>query len=218
MCMNGVLGSVCVVAGLLGSSGSAFHSCSTRACPRGVPPPLPSPPCPRSHVAVHPSLPYVLTCSDDMTIKLWDWDKGWACTQVFEGHSHYVMQVVFNPKVLRGGTAGVGYCGGTAGCVIGGGACRRRACRRRGCWLLPHSGPLGASCAAAAACQLRALSRLRPANNTCCCTSAPTPAPRPRRTPTPLRLRLWTARSRCGRWAAPPPTSRWRGTRRASTR
>jgi WD40 repeat protein len=42
---------------------------------------------------VHPTLPYVLTSSDDMLIKLWDWDKGWACCQVFEGHSHYVMQV-----------------------------------------------------------------------------------------------------------------------------
>lgn len=49
-------------------------------------------------VAVHPSLPYVLSSSDDMLIKLWDWDKGWLCTQIFEGHSHYVMQVGFNPK------------------------------------------------------------------------------------------------------------------------
>ena len=50
------------------------------------------------HVAVHPTLPLVLTCSDDMTIKLWDWDRGWVCTQLFEGHSHYVMHVAFNPK------------------------------------------------------------------------------------------------------------------------
>ncbi|GJM98076.1 hypothetical protein PR202_ga15051 [Eleusine coracana subsp. coracana] len=49
-------------------------------------------------VAVHPTLPYVLSASDDMLIKLWDWDKGWMCTQIFEGHSHYVMQVTFNPK------------------------------------------------------------------------------------------------------------------------
>ena len=49
-------------------------------------------------VAVHPTLPYLLTSSDDMLVKLWDWDKGWACTQIFEGHSHYVMQVAFNPK------------------------------------------------------------------------------------------------------------------------
>ena len=24
--------------------------------------------------------------------------QGWSCTQVFEGHSHYVMQVALNPK------------------------------------------------------------------------------------------------------------------------
>ncbi|EEE56543.1 coatomer subunit beta'-2 isoform X1 [Oryza sativa Japonica Group] len=49
-------------------------------------------------VAVHPTQPFVLSSSDDMLIKLWDWDKGWMCTQIFEGHSHYVMQVTFNPK------------------------------------------------------------------------------------------------------------------------
>ncbi|XP_078170306.1 coatomer subunit beta'-1 isoform X1 [Carex rostrata] len=49
-------------------------------------------------VAVHPTLPYVLSSSDDMLIKLWDWEKGFVCTQIFEGHSHYVMQVTFNPK------------------------------------------------------------------------------------------------------------------------
>ncbi|KMZ56206.1 Coatomer subunit beta'-1 [Zostera marina] len=49
-------------------------------------------------VAVHPTLPYVLSASDDMLIKLWDWEKDWMCTQIFEGHSHYVMQVTFNPK------------------------------------------------------------------------------------------------------------------------
>ena len=50
------------------------------------------------HVAVHPTLPLVISCSDDMTIKLWDWDKDWMCTQLFEGHGHYVMHVAFNPK------------------------------------------------------------------------------------------------------------------------
>jgi len=35
---------------------------------------------------------------DDMTIKLWDWEKKWTCTQVFEGHLHYVMQIRINPK------------------------------------------------------------------------------------------------------------------------
>jgi coatomer subunit beta' len=33
-------------------------------------------------VAVHPSHPYVLSSSDDMTIKLWDWDKSWKNIQV----------------------------------------------------------------------------------------------------------------------------------------
>lgn len=47
---------------------------------------------------VHPTQPYLLTSSDDMSIKLWDWDQKWTCIQVFEGHTHYVMQIVINPK------------------------------------------------------------------------------------------------------------------------
>lgn len=31
-------------------------------------------------------------------IKLWNWEKNWACEHVYEGHSHYVMMVRFNPK------------------------------------------------------------------------------------------------------------------------
>lgn len=50
------------------------------------------------NLAVHPTQPYLLSASDDMTIKLWDWEKGWKCTQMYEGHSHYVMMVCFNPK------------------------------------------------------------------------------------------------------------------------
>ena len=49
-------------------------------------------------IAIHPTQPYILTSSDDMTIKLWDWENSWKNIQTFEGHSHYVMQVVFNPK------------------------------------------------------------------------------------------------------------------------
>ena len=54
-----------------------------------------------------------------MTIKLWDWEKGWKRLQVnslaskyktrsfglisyimktFEGHTHYIMNIAFNPK------------------------------------------------------------------------------------------------------------------------
>lgn len=49
-------------------------------------------------VAVHPTRSVFLTASDDMLIKLWDWEKNWSCSMVYEGHAHYVMQVVFNPK------------------------------------------------------------------------------------------------------------------------
>ena len=31
---------------------------------------------------VHPTQPYVLSASDDMSIKLWDWERQWDCTQV----------------------------------------------------------------------------------------------------------------------------------------
>lgn len=49
-------------------------------------------------LAVHPTQPIVLSCGDDMLIKMWDWDKKWQCVQTFEGHTHYVMQLMFNPK------------------------------------------------------------------------------------------------------------------------
>eukprot|EP00171_Calliarthron_tuberculosum_P010492 IDg10492t1 len=49
-------------------------------------------------ITVHPTLPIVVSCSDDMLVKAWDWEKDWDCSMIFEGHSHYVMQVKFNPK------------------------------------------------------------------------------------------------------------------------
>jgi coatomer subunit beta' len=33
-------------------------------------------------LAVHPTQPLLLSGSDDMTIRLWDWEKGWKCAQV----------------------------------------------------------------------------------------------------------------------------------------
>ncbi len=51
------------------------------------------------YIDIHPTLPLVLSSSDDMTVKLWDWEKDWECVQVFDGyHAHYVMMVKFNPK------------------------------------------------------------------------------------------------------------------------
>lgn len=49
-------------------------------------------------IVVHPTLPFVLTASDDMTIKCWNWDNGWALMQTYEDHSHYVMGLAINPK------------------------------------------------------------------------------------------------------------------------
>ncbi|KAL5105903.1 Coatomer subunit beta [Taenia crassiceps] len=49
-------------------------------------------------IVVHPTQPLILTCSDDVMIRLWDWEKNWKCVQIFSGHSHYVMQLVINPK------------------------------------------------------------------------------------------------------------------------
>ncbi|KAN0060893.1 Coatomer subunit beta' [Thecaphora frezii] len=49
-------------------------------------------------LAVHPTGSFVLTGSDDMTIRLWDWEKNWRLVQTFEGHTHYIMNLCFNPK------------------------------------------------------------------------------------------------------------------------
>ncbi|KAJ1614335.1 coatomer complex beta [Cryptosporidium canis] len=50
------------------------------------------------HMMVHSKLPLLLTCSDDMTIKVWDWDRDWVKAQTFQGSSHYVMMIQWNPK------------------------------------------------------------------------------------------------------------------------
>lgn len=42
------------------------------------------------HLAVHGTQSLILSASDDMTIKLWDWDRNFELSQVFEGHAHYV--------------------------------------------------------------------------------------------------------------------------------
>lgn len=49
-------------------------------------------------LAAHNVQPLLLSSSDDMTIKLWNWEQNWACTHTFEAHTHYVMCVLFNPK------------------------------------------------------------------------------------------------------------------------
>lgn len=49
-------------------------------------------------IAVHPTLPYVLTSSDDGLVKLWNWEDSWALKQEFEAHDSIVMSVAINPK------------------------------------------------------------------------------------------------------------------------
>jgi len=49
-------------------------------------------------ITVHPTLPFIMSASDDMSIKLWDWDNQWENSIIFEGHTHYVMQIAINPK------------------------------------------------------------------------------------------------------------------------
>ncbi|KAF5321564.1 hypothetical protein D9619_000090 [Psilocybe cf. subviscida] len=49
-------------------------------------------------MTVHPSASIVLTGSDNMTIKAWDWEKGWKNIQAYKGHMHYIMNLAFNPK------------------------------------------------------------------------------------------------------------------------
>ncbi|XP_044346711.1 uncharacterized protein [Triticum aestivum] len=49
-------------------------------------------------MAVSPTFSLVLSASDDHLIKLWDWDKGWECTQTFRGHCNRVTQVMFHPR------------------------------------------------------------------------------------------------------------------------
>lgn len=52
-------------------------------------------------VAVHPNLPYLATCSDDATVKIWDYSKELAPVRTLEGHTHFVMGAGFSPKDNR---------------------------------------------------------------------------------------------------------------------
>ena len=49
-------------------------------------------------IEVHPNRPYILSSSDDMSVKMWDWERNFDCVQIFEGHSHYVMMAKINPR------------------------------------------------------------------------------------------------------------------------
>jgi coatomer subunit beta' len=52
-------------------------------------------------LAVHPKDPYLLTCSDDGSIILFDIDKGFSQVRVYEEHKNFVMRLALNPKDLN---------------------------------------------------------------------------------------------------------------------
>lgn len=52
-------------------------------------------------ISVHPSLPYVASCSDDGTIKIWDYSKDFFLLRTMKGHTHFVMSLQFAPKEGR---------------------------------------------------------------------------------------------------------------------
>lgn len=49
-------------------------------------------------LAIHPTDPYVMSASFyEGNVKLWDWEKGWKCTRIFEiVDFHMVYQVRLN--------------------------------------------------------------------------------------------------------------------------
>lgn len=39
-----------------------------------------------------------MTCSDDTTIKMWDFENNFTLARTFEDHVNYVMMLAFNPR------------------------------------------------------------------------------------------------------------------------
>ena len=48
-------------------------------------------------VEFHPRDPWIVSASDDQTIRIWNWQTR-ACISVLTGHNHYVMCAQFHPK------------------------------------------------------------------------------------------------------------------------
>jgi len=49
-------------------------------------------------ITIHPTLPYLLTSSDDGHIKVFDYDKDFKNIKDYESHTHYVMMTAINPR------------------------------------------------------------------------------------------------------------------------
>lgn len=50
------------------------------------------------YIAVHPTLPLLLTAGDDTVVKAWNWEKDWQLVQTYRGHLSYVLSLAINPK------------------------------------------------------------------------------------------------------------------------
>ena len=50
---------------------------------------------------IHPTQSYILSSSDDTTIKIWDWDTNFSLVKSLEDHVHYVMQIALHPRDLN---------------------------------------------------------------------------------------------------------------------
>jgi coatomer protein complex subunit alpha (xenin) len=48
-------------------------------------------------VQFHHEYPWIISASDDQTIRLWNWQSR-QCASVLTGHNHYVMSAAFHPK------------------------------------------------------------------------------------------------------------------------
>jgi coatomer subunit beta' len=47
---------------------------------------------------IHPTLPYLLSCSDDSFIKCWNYEQNFKLLRTFSGHAHFCMQIALNPS------------------------------------------------------------------------------------------------------------------------
>mgnify|MGYP003667549503 CR=1 FL=1 len=63
-------------------------------------------------VVVHPTLPFVLSCSDDQVIRLWSWEIDWGLVDVFKGHSHYT-QLEYGALILTDTSLEYARCDGS---------------------------------------------------------------------------------------------------------
>ena len=48
-------------------------------------------------VFFHNELPWILSCSDDQTVRIWNYQSR-SCINIITGHSHYVMCAQFHPE------------------------------------------------------------------------------------------------------------------------